>query len=207
MTNILIDALPETVVVDGQDVPIRTEFRECLRVILAFEDHELTPSEQALILLDNLYPEPPAHVEEALRQGIRFLNGGQDVQEETEEAPSLRLYGFEHDAALIFAAFRQTHGIDLTTVTGLHWWAFMALFMDLGSETTFCQLVSLRQRVKTGKANAEERAAYHALGDTASLPEPDTRTADEREREAEFMRIVMESEARRHEARHQARQG
>ena len=200
--NILTDALPTAVVIDDQDVPISTDFRECLRVILAFEDDTLTPSEKMSILLANLYPDPPPDLEQAAQQGVKFLNCGEAVEAGEGGADGLRLYGFGHDANLIFAAFRQTHGLDLQTVEGLHWWAFVALFMDLGAETAFCQLVGLRKKVKTGKATKEERALYNELDD---LPEPDTRTAEEREREAEFMRIVMEAEKARHEKRQQAK--
>lgn len=202
--NILVDALPTAVMIGGQEVPITTDFRDCLRVVLAYEDDELTPTEQAMILLDNLYPEPPSDIDAALRQGVKFLNCG-EATEEGGDGSTLRLYGFDHDAALIFAAFRQTHGIDLASVQGLHWWAFVALFMDLGSETSFCQLVGLRKRVKTGKATPEERRIAHEMGAMFEPPEPDTRPAEQRAaeqaKEDEFMRIVLESEKRRSEER------
>lgn len=199
MSNILIDALPVAVEIDGQDVPINSGFRDCLRVILAFEDADLSPTEQVMILLDNLYPEPPPNLPAAVRQGVKFLNGG-EVTDSDGGGDNLRLYGFDHDAALIFAAFRQTHGIDLESAKGLHWWKFLALFMDLGSETTFCQLVGLRKRVRTGKASKEELRLYRELGEVA---EPDTSTPEERARQEEFMRIVMEAEERRREERKQ----
>lgn len=189
--NILIDELPSAVEIDGREYALETDFRACLRAILAFEDSELTTWEKQAALLDNLYPEQPHDLEEAFRLGVRFLNGGEEVgeDEDAENKVSPRLYSFSQDARYIFAAFRQTHGIDLET-TRLHWWKFLALFLDLGADTTFCNLVSLRKRIKTGKASKEELKVYREMRDVIDLPEPDTRTYEEREQEAEFMRMV-----------------
>ncbi len=185
--NILTDTLPESVVIGGKDFAIRTDFRVCLKTIMAFEDNELTPQEKASILLSNLYVDLPTDTEQAIAQANLFLNGGKVGSEDDE--PSPRVYSFSKDANFIFAAFRQTHGIDLQKES-LHWWEFLSLFMDLGSETTFCQLVSLRKRVKTGKATKEERQAAREMGDLIDVPEFDDRTLAEKEAEAEFLRKI-----------------
>ena len=197
--NILIDDLPDAVLIDGVEYPIETDFRSCLRVVLAFEDDELTAIEKQAVLLDNLYPERPHNLKGALEQAVKFLNGGQDVRDDT--GPQPRLYSFGQDAAYIFAAFRQTHGIDLEQIEYLHWWKFLALFMDLGSETTFCQLVALRKRIKSGKASKEERRMYREMKDIIDLPEPDLRTPEEKEREAVFLRMVEDGRRRKAQAR------
>lgn len=185
--NILTDTLPESVVIGAKDFAIRTDFRVCLKTIMAFEDPELTPQEKTSILLSNLYPEIPSDIETAIQQANLFLNGGKVNEEESE--PSPRVYSFSKDANFIFAAFRQTHSIDLQKAD-LHWWEFLSLFMDLGSETTFCQLVSLRKRIKTGKASKEERQAAREMGDLIEVPEFDDRTLAEKEAEADFLRKI-----------------
>lgn len=185
--NILTDPLPETVKIGGVEVPICTDFRVCLRVMLAFEDPELTNYEKQAVLLSNLYPWAPPDMGKAIEQAIVFLNGG----EERAESDAPRLFSFSKDANLIFAAFQQTHSIDLT-IAELHWWKFLALFMDLGSETAFCNLVALRKRVKDGTATKEEKQAAWEMGETFEIPELDDRTLEEREREAEFMKQVRD---------------
>lgn len=183
--NILIDRPPETVEIDGREYPVNSDFRTCLKIILAFEDGELTPYEKQFILLENLYDEIPEDKLKAMETGLRFLNGG-DGDNETS---SPRVYSFEKDAGYIFAAFRQTHGIDLETAE-LHWYKFLALFMDLGANTTFCELVNLRKRVKTGKASKEERAAAREMGKVFELEETDTRTLDEKLAERRFLELT-----------------
>ena len=189
--NILVDEFPESLTVDGVNYAIDTDFRDVLRVILAYEDETLTQFERQLILLNNLYGDRiPRNTTDALERALWFLNGGKDAQQpqDTEETQT-RLYSFSKDANFIFSAFRQTHGIDLQK-TSMHWWEFLALFMDLGSETTFSSLIGLRKRVKSGAATKEERAAAQSMGEVFEIPDPDTRTLDEKEAEAEFLRLV-----------------
>lgn len=192
--NILVDDLPTAIEIDGKQYKINSDFRTCLTIILACEDNDLTPQEKQIILFSQLFMDTPQDVRQAMRQAIVFLNGGKASSD--EESGSLRLYSFEKDANLIFAAFRQTHGVDLQR-DNLHWWQFLALFMDLGQDTTFCQLVGLRKRVKTGKATKEERQAAREMGELFDVPEADMRTLDEKEMEAEFLRKVEEAKRRR----------
>jgi hypothetical protein len=141
-------------------------------------------------MLDNLYIDHPDDLEQAAGQAARFLNAGKDSEEDGEEQESpLRLYSFTRDADFIFAAFRQTHGIDLEKENP-HWWKFMALFMDLGADTTFCNLVNLRKRLKNGKASKDEREAARELGALADVPDMIEGTLEERIREQEFMKMV-----------------
>ena len=188
--NILVEDLPETLEIDGNSYRINSDFRSCLLTIMAFEDNELTMQEKQYVLLKNMFPEePPPNSEEAVKAALQFLNGKSGSDGETEERTSPRLYSLSHDANFIYAAFKQTHGIDLQT-DKLHWWKFLALFMDLGSETTFCSLVSLRKRIKTGKATKEEKAAAREMGDIFNVPELDTRTLEEKELERQFLASI-----------------
>lgn len=186
--NILVDQLPDVIEIEGKEYPINTDFRTALRIIMAFEDPELAAVEKQIVLLDNLYQERPGNLTAAFEQGIRFLNMG---EEQGEDQSSPRVYAFSKDANFIFSAFSQTHNIALANTEYMHWWQFLALFMDLGSETTFCQLVSLRKRVKTGKASKEERAMAREMGTAFELPEIDDRTLEEREQEASFMQQLV----------------
>ena len=184
--------MPTAVEIDGREYSINSDYRNCLRAILAFEDDELVTQEKQFVMLRLLYPEMPENIEKATYQAIKFLNGG-IIEENEESIPAApRIYSFGKDANLIFAAFKQTHGIDLAEIEYLHWWKFMALFMDLGSDTAFCNLVGLRKRLKTGKATREERQAAIEIGDLFDIPDVDTRTLEEKEQEAEFLRMVYE---------------
>jgi len=92
---------------------------------------------------------------------------------------------------LIYAAFRQTHGIDLQKEL-LHWWVFLALFQDLGADTAFCSLVNLRRRVKSGQATKEEREHAIKMGDAFELPEVDELLEPEENENAEIFARLAE---------------
>lgn len=192
--NILTDAPPETLIIGTTEYQLHADFRTCLKIIMAFEDNDLTPQEKQLVLLNNLYSVVPNDMDTAFQQAQWFLNGGKESDSESD--PSPRVYSFAKDANFIYAAFRQTHGIDLSTAQ-LHWWTFLALFMDLGQDTTFCQLVSLRKRLQTGKATKEERAAAREMGELVELEPIDNRTLDEKEAEDDFLAKVKALEEKR----------
>lgn len=197
--NVLVDQFPSAVEIDGQEYELDTDFRTALRVIMAFEDNDLAAVEKQGIMLQLLYKQIPTNTEKATEMAIKFLDGGaEDGKEEKEGEGQLpvRVYSFSKDAGLIFSAFMQTHGIDLET-TLMHWWKFLSLFMDLGQDTVFCQLMALRKRVKTGKATKEEYQAAQAMGDLFIIPDIDDRTLEERDAEDEFMRLVREGEQSR----------
>lgn len=183
--NILVQDLPKSVVVDGRSFKINTDFKTALRVILAFEDPELTTIEKQSVLIRNLFVRLPSNTYEAIQQANWFLNGGND---EESDGPAYRLCSFEKDSKFIYAAFKQTHGIDLETAR-MHWWKFLSLFADLGSETVFCFIVSLRKRLKTGKATKEERALALEMKNIIDLPELDTRTLEEKEAANTFYKL------------------
>jgi hypothetical protein len=197
--NILVDRLPEAIRI-GEDIhPIDPDFRNCIRIMLAYEDNELTPNEKQSILVHNLYTDPNSlkDYHQAAIKAIKFLNGGDEILDEGTGISVHRLYSFSKDSKLIFAAFQQTHDIDLQNVDFMHWWKFMALFMDLGSETLFCSIVALRKRVHDGKASVEEKRMYYEMEDLFKVPDIDTRTVEQKEHERDFMERVQRAMAKR----------
>ena len=190
--NLLVDTLPEAVEVDGVMYEIDTDFRQCLRIIMAFEDPELTNFEKQMIMLTNLYGEnAPENLHGALKAAIGFLDGA-FVVDEDQARNGPKVYSFNKDAMLIYSAFSQTHGVDLSMVD-MHWWKFLALFMDLGAETTFTELVGLRKRVKTGTATKEERKLARDLGSVFVVEDYHDYTTEELEMSREFMEALGEA--------------
>jgi hypothetical protein len=192
--NLLTDAPPLSVAIDGAPYRIRTDFRDCIRVLIACEASDLTQAEKIYsVILGYFYLDPPPDAEKALEAARMFLNGGKSY--EGESGP--RTFDLAKDADSIYAAFRQTHGIDLTTAA-LHWWQFLALLRGLDSESDFRQLIGLRYRLKTGKATKEEQAAAREMGDLINLPEPEEAlSAEEAAALAEFDRLIAEGERMR----------
>jgi hypothetical protein len=142
-----------------------------------------------MVMLQLLYPVIPDDLEKAYELGIKFMDGGKESDDEDESGDHFRLCSFEKDANLIFAAFRSTHGINLQT-ENLHWFEFLSFFSDLGQDTTFCQLIGLRRRVKDGTATEEERKIANSMGDMFIIEEYDTRTLEEKIAEEQFEMLL-----------------
>lgn len=191
--NILTDDLPESVSIKHTEYQVRSSFRDCLRIMLAFEDSELTKREKMQVLL-SMYMGLPKDIEEAIKQANWFLNCG----EEGKSTSGPRVYSFAKDAPMIFAAFKQVHGIDLTQ-TDLHWWQFTALFQAViaHQENAFGQLVTLRHKLKTGSATKEERDAARKIPDLIDIPDADARTLEEREAEQQFNELIAQGKRNR----------
>ena len=171
--NILLDDLPEAIEVNGVEYAVNFDFRTGLACILDMESSELTDEEKCILLLRRIYGDViPEDGETAIKLAVKFLDGGKEPpEEENPFADNKRLYSFEKDSALIYAAFQQTHGIDLQKVD-LHWWQFLALFQDLGADTAFCNMINLRRRVNSGEATKEERKYALKLGDAFEVVDP-----------------------------------
>ena len=153
--NMVIDKLPTAVLIGGASAKINTDFRVCLRIIRAFDDERLTEHEKLTVLVSLLYPDIPENTALAIRQGLKFLNRGSELDEAS--ARQLKVYSFEKDSAYIYSAFKSTFNIDLNSVEYLHWWTFRSLFADLGKDCFFNTLVSLRSRKNSGKLTNEEK--------------------------------------------------
>ena len=186
--NILTDRFPTAVEIDGCEYALNTDFRNCLRINLAFEDPELTGDEKQEILLRKLYTTVPENVEKAIELGVKFLDGGNEGEYD-DNATTMRLYSLQQDANFIFAAFKQTHGVDLET-TEMHWWKFLAFFMDLGADTTFCNLTNLRKRLATGEATEEEKKLADTMRSVVELHSTYEPPLKEYEIEDKFMQLL-----------------
>lgn len=70
-------------------------------------------------------------------------------------------YSLVHDAKYIYAAFRQSYGINLFKEHGkLHWFDFQALLASLPDNTRFRQIINIRMWKKPTKNDTEAKRMY-----------------------------------------------
>ncbi|HHV51797.1 MAG TPA: hypothetical protein GXX54_08925 [Clostridiales bacterium] len=168
MMNILTERLPTSVEIDGVEYELNTDFRVCIKIMLAFEDPELTNAEKQAVMLNLLYKEIPPDILKASKMAVKFLNCGED--DNSGSSSSERYYSFQKDAKYIYTAIRQSHDIDLETIDYLHWWKFCYLFMDIKPDCFFSQILDLRIRKSRGKLTKEEREYCARIKDIIELP-------------------------------------
>ena len=157
--------LPEALEVGGRDCTIRTDYRDIIMTLIAFNDPELSDMDKFLTMLDIMYPEfeisedrgclyikdrdrylTQNEVDEAVNAATCFIDAG--VPKEHKHRP--RTMDWEQDAPIIFPAVNKVAGKDVRSVKHMHWWTFLGYFMEL-SEGTFMQVLGIRQKKAAGK--------------------------------------------------------
>lgn len=181
--NILTESFPTKIKIENEIYEINYDFKNCIRIIEAYEDDDLTIQEKHFIMLNRLYKTVPKNVEQAIIKGIKFLNCGEEGTKDTKELS--RIYSFEKDAKYIFSAMHQTHHVDLS-IDNMHWWKFCSLFLDIGKDTTFSNILNLRQKKNRGKLSKEEKKLYADSRDILDL----NYQKEDSEEVSEFMNLL-----------------
>lgn len=148
--------LPKTVTVGGETLAIRTDFRVILTIMEAISDPDLSDQERALCLIELFYMEPSRirNAKEAVEACYSFIDMG-----ESNGKKSPRVMDWKQDFKYIIAPVnrvlgQEARGIEYdydTNTGGLHWWTFMAAYMEIGGDCMFSQIVSIRDKQARGK--------------------------------------------------------
>lgn len=146
----MIGELPTSLEVSGQERAIRTDFRDILTIITAFNDPELEDKEKMFVCLFVLYEDfedmRNDDYEEAYMQAIRFIDCGDEPKDEKHP----RLMDWEQDERILFPAINSVAGYETRSSEYVHWWTFVGYFMEI-HEGVFSQVLSLRQKKSKGK--------------------------------------------------------
>lgn len=153
----MIGELPQSLLVNGREQLIRSDFRDALNIFQALNDPDLSDQEKMAVMLEILYEEfadmKPQDLEEAARQATAFLNGGEGRSEDSyrqSDRPSVKVYDWEQDEAIIFSAINKVAGYEVRAKEYLHWWTFLGYFYEIG-EGVFSTVLNIRQKKSKGK--------------------------------------------------------
>lgn len=181
--NPLTEKFPTKVRVGNEILDVNSDFRNCLMIILAFEDEELTTIDKYEIMLARLFGKTLDYfgnnLSEAIKQGIKFL----DCNKKYEEAGK-RVYSFKKDAEYIYSAVNITHHIDLNEIEYMHWWKFCIFFLDINNDCAMSNIIYFRNKLNEGKLTDEERTLYRKNYKMLSLDYDE----EEEQEESEFMK-------------------
>ena len=176
--NRLLSRAPHTVLIDGNEHAINSDFRDCMLTVLAIESEELVQMEKATLVMCNMFGCErfwPENTAEAVNQALQFLSGGR----ERKQQESLKLFDWDTDAERLNSAL-LAQGINLDEQDYMHWWTFLARIPDL-PESGFTRIVYLRYQNQRGKLTKEERKECDLIGwHVIRLePEPEDNSDDE----------------------------
>lgn len=147
--------LPKTVSVDDKEYRIRYDFRVILEIIVMLNDPNLTEAEKTEALFEMFFFDPVPKTEEAARACFWFMDGGT----EREQKKKPRLTDWEQDFEYIIGPVNKVLGYEARAVEydvnnntgGVHWWTFLSAFMEIGNDSLFSQIVSVRDKQARGK--------------------------------------------------------
>lgn len=182
--NILIDPLPQTVMVCGREFAISSDFRTAMLFEMLMQDAAISLNEKAIRALRLWFAdEIPKDVEEATSAMLWFYACGRPKNhgindKSAEVGIHKRIYDFDADAALIYAAFLSQYGVDLQDVEYLHWWKFSAMFSGLSDDCEIMKIMAYRAADLRKIKNKAERARYAALQAKYALE--DNKTPEEK---------------------------
>lgn len=160
-TTINLWNLPQSLYISGFDIPIRTDFRVVLDLLTALSDPDMSGETQeetnqikALLTLEIMVPDYEdvlASVEPAeLINAICDFIDMSISDEIDDDRPHPRTMDWEQDARLIIPAVNKVIGHDIRAEKYMHWWTFLAAYMEIG-ECTFSHILSIRNKKARGK--------------------------------------------------------
>lgn len=149
MPDLFPFSMPESLDVAGNTYDIRTDYRDILRILLAFEDPDLENIDKMNACLYILYVDvdtiPPEHIAAAYEAAVRFIDNGQEP-----DGKNPRSMDWQQDAPLLFPAINKVAGCEVRQLNYLHWWTFTGYFMEI-RDSIFSSVLSLRQKRNRGK--------------------------------------------------------
>lgn len=177
MRSFIISGLPQGIEVDGEIIPIRTDFRVSMLFELLMRDPELTNEEkleEALLLYlgeDQLKVLPADKLDQIINGLLWFYRCGtaEEGSRRGSDTNSLPPYSFELDTAFLYASFMEAYQIDLESVN-MHWWKFWALFTNLPDSAPIKQAIYYRTCDIPNKASREEKERLNKLKNYYKLP-------------------------------------
>lgn len=153
-------SLPKSIYAGDTEIPIRTDFRVVLDLLTALSDPDMegetkaeTNEIKAMLMTEIMIPDcekyiTPENAMEVIQALSNFID--MDNDEISHGKPQPRVMDWEQDARLIIPAVNKVVGHDIRSDEYVHWWTFLAAYLEIG-ECTFSHILSLRQKKAKGK--------------------------------------------------------
>ena len=152
--------LPTTVLIDGVEYDVETDYRAILDIFSILADRDLTNSEKGIGVLGIFFKDfrnmPAEHFQAGIEKCFEFINCGD--AEHGKKAP--KLMDWEQDFKLLIAPINRVAGTELRAVPYVHWWTFLSYYYEIG-DCFFAQIVRIRDLKARGKKlDKQDREFY-----------------------------------------------
>lgn len=175
----LFNPLPDSVEIGGRSYRINTDYRYGIKAESILTDPDRTNAQKVKDVIELYFNEIPdfmKYADETVKAVIWFYTGKEYVKEsskttENDGKKEPRHFSFEHDSGLIYAAFLQQYGVDLSSAN-MHWWKFKSMFNALSEDTQFAKVIHIRAVEITSKMSREQKDYYKKMKKLYALPAP-----------------------------------
>lgn len=176
--NMLIDVLPESVKIDGEEYKINTDFRISILFEMLIQDNSISDEEKGENALILYYPVIPANTSMAIDKIIWFYSCAKKESNINDDSPGVagsiksQIYSYDYDDEYIYSAFLGQYGIDLQDIENLHWWKFKALFKSLKEDTEIVKIMGYRAMDISGDMPKAQKDFYRKMKKIHAIPLP-----------------------------------
>lgn len=148
----MIGQLPQTIEVCKKKYAIRSDFRNILRIITAYNDKDLSDREKVFICLRRLFKDANSlpKDEHTYMEAIKAANDFIECRLSSDK-PSPKVVNWEKDEQLIFPAINKAAGMEVRAVPYLHWWTFLGYFQGIDRDGLWGTVLTIRQKKALGK--------------------------------------------------------
>ena len=163
-------SLPTTVTIAGREVPVRTDFRVILEIFVMLADPSLSDTDKTEALLRMFYEERPADIRAAIQAFRDFVDQHSGPAGKTPAARS-SLINWSHDFPLMVGPINHVLGAECRSMPYLHWYTFLAAYMEISPDSVFSQTLRIREKLRSGKKLEKwEKDFYRRNPDLVSPP-------------------------------------
>lgn len=187
--SILIDKLPNSVVIDGMEYAINSDFRTSIQFEILMCRNDIDKAEKLSNGLILYYPIIPANVLEAIEKIMWFYSCGKDnnVANNNENVNINKIYDYNYDDDYIFSAFISQYRIDLNSIDYLHWWKFKAMFKALNEDNKIVKIMEYRSMDISKIKDKGQKDFYRKMKKIYEIPMP----KEERQKLDEINNILL----------------
>lgn len=158
----MLGQLPTSLEINGKSYAIRSDYRNILQIVEAYEAEELKDREKILICLKRIYTDfdkiPPDDYEDAYKAATDFI----ECQMRADK-PGPKVVDWHKDTQLIFAAVNKVAGQEVRAVEYMHWWTFLGYFQNVDRDDLWGFILTIRQKKAKGrKLEKHETEFYNA---------------------------------------------
>ncbi len=188
MRSIITGGLPGSVQINGEAVPINTDFRSWIDTwrLLDRKDVDINKQISAIIALlfsrEGKSPTPyqiaMSEPEDALNAVFLFLARKTEHEPERPKTlrerkiSKLRIFDWDYDSERVIADFQREYNLDITDPsTSIHWFRFMALFNGLSDSSRTIEAIQTRAAdLEDKNLSKEEKKALREKKTILMLP-------------------------------------